>query len=124
MAPPIYRPNRAGPESGRALWGPDWKTIPAWFVYGDENSNIPAEGLAFMAQRAHPKKTVGGKGASHVVMVSHPETVARLIEKAAKTVQPWDCEAQARFRFSSNRSIFSTTINIRAITLVFLRKHR
>ncbi len=21
MAPPIYRPNRAGPESGRALWG-------------------------------------------------------------------------------------------------------
>ncbi|RWD98580.1 alpha/beta hydrolase [Mesorhizobium sp.] len=60
-----------------------WKKLPTWFIYGDGDKNIPAEALAFMAARAHSRDTVVIKGASHVVMVSHPEPVARLIEKAA-----------------------------------------
>ncbi|RWG89569.1 alpha/beta hydrolase [Mesorhizobium sp. M1C.F.Ca.ET.193.01.1.1] len=60
-----------------------WKKVPSWFIYGDGDKNIPAEALAFMAARAHSRDTVVIKGASHVVMVSHPEPVARLIEKAA-----------------------------------------
>ncbi|WFP76863.1 alpha/beta hydrolase [Mesorhizobium sp. WSM4906] len=60
-----------------------WKKLPTWFVYGDGDKNIPAQALAFMAARAHSRDTVVIKGASHVVMVSHPEPVARLIEKAA-----------------------------------------
>ncbi|MET3597500.1 pimeloyl-ACP methyl ester carboxylesterase [Mesorhizobium shonense] len=60
-----------------------WKKLPTWFIYGDGDKNIPAEALAFMAARAHSRDTVVIKGASHVVMVSHPESVARLIEKAA-----------------------------------------
>jgi pimeloyl-ACP methyl ester carboxylesterase len=63
---------------------PAWKTIPSWFVYGDKDKNIPPQAQAFMAERAHSKQTVVVKGASHVVMVSHPKTVAELIEKAAK----------------------------------------
>lgn len=62
---------------------PAWKTIPSWFVYGDQDHNIPAQAQAFMAERAHAKQTVVVKGASHVVMVSHPKVVASLIEKAA-----------------------------------------
>ncbi len=62
---------------------PAWKKIPSWFVYGDADKNIPAAAMAWMAERAKAKDTVVVKGASHVLMVSHPDTVAKLIEKAA-----------------------------------------
>ncbi|SDB70589.1 hypothetical protein SAMN03159422_03811, partial [Agrobacterium fabrum] len=62
---------------------PAWKALPSYFVYGDGDKNIPAEALAFMAERAGSKHTVVAKGASHVVMVSQPEVVAALIEEAA-----------------------------------------
>lgn len=60
-----------------------WKHVPAWFVYGDKDKNIPPQALAFMAERAHSRQTEVIKGASHVVMVSNPAAVAALIEKAA-----------------------------------------
>lgn len=60
-----------------------WKHVPAWFVYGDKDKNIPPQALNFMAERAHSRETVVVKGASHVVMVSNPAAVAALIEKAA-----------------------------------------
>ena len=62
---------------------PAWKDIPAWFVYGEKDKNIPPQAQAFMAERAHSRQTVVVKGASHVVMVSNPRPVARLIEAAA-----------------------------------------
>jgi len=62
---------------------PAWKNVPSWFIYGDQDKNIPAQAHAFMAERAHSKQTVAIKGASHVVMVSNPEPVASLIERAA-----------------------------------------
>jgi len=62
---------------------PAWKSAPSWFIYGDQDKNIPAKALGFMAERAQSKKTVVVPGASHVVMVSHPEPVARLIELAS-----------------------------------------
>ena len=49
--------------------------------------NIPAQALAFMAERAHSKQTVVVKGASHVVMVSHPEPVAKMIKAAAAATE-------------------------------------
>ena len=61
-----------------------WKRIPSWFVYGDQDKNIPAAALGFMAQRAGSKKTTMVPGASHVVMVSHPQAVADLILMAAR----------------------------------------
>lgn len=61
---------------------PAWSGIPSWFIYGDQDKNIPPKALAFMAERARSKQTDVIRGASHVVMVSHPEPVAKLIERA------------------------------------------
>jgi pimeloyl-ACP methyl ester carboxylesterase len=60
-----------------------WKTIPSWFVYGELDKNIPPAAHAFMAKRAKAKESVEVKGASHVVMISRPGMVARLIRDAA-----------------------------------------
>jgi pimeloyl-ACP methyl ester carboxylesterase len=68
--------NEASGEAG-------WKNLPSYFVYGTADKNIPEAANAFMADRAHSRHTVVIKGASHVVMTSHPAEVARLIEEAA-----------------------------------------
>ncbi|MBX5168492.1 alpha/beta hydrolase [Rhizobium sp. NZLR1b] len=68
---------------GEASTSATWKNIPSWFVYGDADKNIPPAALAWMAERAGSKETVVVKGASHVVMVSHPDKVAKVIEDAA-----------------------------------------
>jgi pimeloyl-ACP methyl ester carboxylesterase len=62
---------------------PAWKSIPSWFLYASLDKNIPAAVHAFMAERAGSKKTVEIKGASHVVMMSHPEALVKLIDEAA-----------------------------------------
>jgi len=62
---------------------PAWKSLPSWFIYGTGDLNISPETHAFMARRARAKETVVVKGASHVVMISHPDAVATLIEHAA-----------------------------------------
>jgi pimeloyl-ACP methyl ester carboxylesterase len=67
-------------ESGGA---PAWKTIPSWFLYGSLDKNIPPAVHAFMANRAGAKRAVEVKGASHVVMISHPDELVKLIDEAA-----------------------------------------
>jgi pimeloyl-ACP methyl ester carboxylesterase len=61
---------------------PAWKTIPSWFLFGGSDKNIPAAVHAFMADRAHAKKVVAIKDASHVVMISHPNALLKLIADA------------------------------------------
>jgi pimeloyl-ACP methyl ester carboxylesterase len=60
-----------------------WRKLPSYFVYGSLDRNIPATLHAFMAKRAGARATVAVTGASHVVMISHPREVARMIERAA-----------------------------------------
>jgi pimeloyl-ACP methyl ester carboxylesterase len=60
-----------------------WKTLPSWFIWGSADKNIPAALHAFMSKRANAQEGVEVKGASHVVMLSHPEEVAAMIERAA-----------------------------------------
>ncbi|MBC9035173.1 alpha/beta hydrolase [Sphingomonas sp. JC676] len=60
-----------------------WKTLPSYMIYGTADRNIPAAVMKFMAERAHARKAVVVEGASHAVMVSHPDEVAALIETAA-----------------------------------------
>jgi pimeloyl-ACP methyl ester carboxylesterase len=60
-----------------------WKTIPSWFLYGSKDKNIPPAAHAFMATRAGAKEIVRVEGASHVVMISHPDALVRLIDHAA-----------------------------------------
>lgn len=62
---------------------PAWKSTPSWFIYGDLDLNIPEAALSFMAKRANSKETVVVRGASHIVMVSHPDAVVEIIEHAA-----------------------------------------
>jgi pimeloyl-ACP methyl ester carboxylesterase len=66
-----------------ASGAPVWKSTPSWFIYGDRDLNIPAAVHAFMAKRANSKETIAINGASHVVMVSHADAVAKLIDRAA-----------------------------------------
>jgi pimeloyl-ACP methyl ester carboxylesterase len=66
-----------------ASTAPAWKHIPAWFIYGDKDRNIPPAALAFMAERAKSRQTVVVKGASHFVLVSNAPAVASLIARAA-----------------------------------------
>lgn len=63
---------------------PAWKRLPSWFVYGAADRNIPPAAQAFMARRAGARETTVVPGASHVVMISHPEAVAAVIEHAAQ----------------------------------------
>jgi len=60
-----------------------WKTRPSWYIYGEKDLAIPPAAMAFMAARVHARKVEIVPGASHVVMISHPHEVARLIEEAA-----------------------------------------
>ncbi|WP_212756818.1 alpha/beta fold hydrolase [Usitatibacter rugosus] len=64
-----------------------WKSVPSWFIYGELDNNIPAAAISYMAERAGARKTVNVKGASHVVMVSHPDQVAKLIGEAAASAR-------------------------------------
>jgi pimeloyl-ACP methyl ester carboxylesterase len=60
-----------------------WKTIPSWHIYGSKDMAIAPAAMAFMADRAHSRKTVVVPGGSHVTLISHPHEVAALIETAA-----------------------------------------
>jgi pimeloyl-ACP methyl ester carboxylesterase len=61
-----------------------WRKLPSWFVWGSEDRNIPAQLSKFMADRANAREAIEIPGASHVVMISHPQKVAAVIERAAK----------------------------------------
>ena len=60
-----------------------WKSIPSWFLYGSLDKNVPPAVHAFMAKRAGARRTVEVKGASHVVMISHPDALVRMVNEAA-----------------------------------------
>ena len=63
---------------------PAWKSIPSWFIYGTGDKNLPVATTEFMAKRAGARKVVEIKGASHLLMVSHPKETAKLIVEAAQ----------------------------------------
>jgi pimeloyl-ACP methyl ester carboxylesterase len=62
---------------------PLWKELPSWFLFGEDDRNIPAALEHHMAQRAQAHRTVEIPGASHAITVSHPAATADLILEAA-----------------------------------------
>jgi pimeloyl-ACP methyl ester carboxylesterase len=64
---------------------PLWKSVPSCFLIGEEDRIIPAALQRYMAKRADARRTFEIPGASHVTLVSHPDTAARLILEAADT---------------------------------------
>ncbi|GAA1277833.1 alpha/beta hydrolase [Planotetraspora silvatica] len=60
-----------------------WHTIPSWGIVATADKSIPPALERFEYQRAG-SHVVEVKGASHVVMISHPAVVADVIEDAAE----------------------------------------
>ncbi|MGW9209742.1 alpha/beta fold hydrolase [Embleya sp. NPDC055664] len=60
-----------------------WRTIPSYGVVAGADKAIPPALERFEYQRAGAKRVVEVRGASHVVMISNPDVVERLIEQAA-----------------------------------------
>jgi pimeloyl-ACP methyl ester carboxylesterase len=65
--------------------GAAWQTIPSWYIVAKNDKIIPADAHRFMANRAG-SMTIEVES-SHVVMISHPDEVARVIENAAEAVR-------------------------------------
>ncbi|ROS75503.1 alpha/beta fold hydrolase [Cellulomonas sp. PhB143] len=64
---------------GLATQEPAWQHVPSWFVLAEEDRNIPAEAVRWMAGRAQARGLVEIPGASHAVAVSHPGEVADVV---------------------------------------------
>jgi pimeloyl-ACP methyl ester carboxylesterase len=67
---------------------PLWKELPSWFVFGEDDRNIPAALQHHMAERARAHRTIEIPGASHAISVSHPDATAHLILQAAAVGVP------------------------------------
>jgi pimeloyl-ACP methyl ester carboxylesterase len=63
---------------------PAWKNLPSWFAVAQHDEVIPPDGERLFARRMGA--TVVEFDSSHVVMVSHPEEIADLIETAVRDV--------------------------------------
>ena len=62
---------------------PAWRSKPSWYLVATDDKMIPPDAQRFMSKRAG--STVTEAKGSHSIYVSQPETVAKLIEKAAQT---------------------------------------
>ncbi|MFG1827368.1 alpha/beta fold hydrolase [Microbispora bryophytorum] len=65
---------------------PAWRSIPSWFVFSDQDLNIPVALHRFMADRAGAKAIREVPGASHALSVSQPEVVTASILDAVYAV--------------------------------------
>lgn len=59
---------------------PAWKSIPSWYLIPTQDKVIPPAAQRFMAKRAGSRVTE--IRSSHVVMMSHPDAAARIINAA------------------------------------------
>ncbi len=59
-----------------ATRAPSWKRLPSYMIYGSLDMNIPPAVMKFMAERAKARRPVLVEGASHALMISHPDKVA------------------------------------------------
>src|SRR5262249_5894501 len=58
-----------------------WHAVPSFAIVSTRDNAVGTENERFMAQRAHPQTTE--VEASHLVMLSHPDRVVKVIESAA-----------------------------------------
>jgi pimeloyl-ACP methyl ester carboxylesterase len=71
---------------GTPSGAPAWKNIPSWYLIAGADQAIPPAAQRFMATRARAH-TSEVRGASHAVMVSHPDATAALVAAAARTTR-------------------------------------
>ncbi|MEV6848001.1 alpha/beta hydrolase [Actinoplanes sp. NPDC051411] len=70
------------PPAGLPTGTPAWQSIPSWFIFGDQDLNIPVALHRFMAERATAKGVREIAGASHALSFSQPDAVATSILEA------------------------------------------
>jgi pimeloyl-ACP methyl ester carboxylesterase len=75
---PVTQEALSEPSGERSLW----HDVPSWFVFGNEDHNIPAALQHFMAERAGAQRSVAVPGGSHAIAVSHPDLTTQLILEA------------------------------------------
>jgi pimeloyl-ACP methyl ester carboxylesterase len=63
---------------------PAWRSLPSWYLVAQNDEAIPPDAERQFAARMDA--TTVEAPSSHVAMVSHPQEVAELIEKAAEHV--------------------------------------
>ncbi|GAA2118115.1 alpha/beta fold hydrolase [Actinomadura napierensis] len=61
---------------------PAWRTKPSWFVFGEQDRNIPPEAIRFMSERASARGSREVAGASHAIAASQPDAVVACILEA------------------------------------------
>ena len=66
---------------GGKVTNPAWKSKPVYYLMTTEDKMVPPVLQRFMAQKAKAK--IVQQASSHAVMLSHPDTVVRVIESAA-----------------------------------------
>jgi pimeloyl-ACP methyl ester carboxylesterase len=66
---------------GDVMGVPAWKSLPSWYMVATEDQAIPPDAERQFAKRMDA--TTIEVASSHVAMVSHPDEVVALIEKAA-----------------------------------------
>ena len=76
---PVTREALVEPSGPSALW----KGLPSWFLFGEEDRNIPCALEHYMAKRAGARRITEIPGASHAVSVAHAPATARMILEAA-----------------------------------------
>ncbi|MFD3492279.1 alpha/beta fold hydrolase [Streptomyces sp. NPDC058690] len=64
-----------------------WRTIPSWGLVAGRDKAIPPAAERWMYSRANFRKVVEVPTSSHVAMISHPKTTAKLIEDAARATR-------------------------------------
>ncbi|MGZ4186898.1 MAG: alpha/beta fold hydrolase [Solirubrobacteraceae bacterium] len=62
---------------------PLWRTVPSWFLIGEDDRIIPPALQRYLADRADASGTVEIAGASHAAVVSNPDAATQLILEAA-----------------------------------------
>jgi pimeloyl-ACP methyl ester carboxylesterase len=61
-----------------------WRTIPSWGLVAGRDKAIPPAAERWMYSRANFRKVVEVSTSSHCAMLSHPQIVADLIDRAAQ----------------------------------------
>lgn len=73
----------AGSALGEPLTvAPAWKTLPSWYVVATQDRSINPELERFMAKRMNARVTELPAG--HLVYISRPQDIARIIESASQ----------------------------------------
>ena len=76
------RPATEGSLNEPAAGAQGWHELPSWFVFGDEDKNIPVAVHRFLAERARARRTAEVPGAPHALGVTRPQVVTDIILEA------------------------------------------